>query len=167
MAGFEKKKARYVLYSKQMRAAIKAGNFAYIDLSENDEKRLRAEMEGFVVRDSCHYCYEYDDYDDKSSGFTINDVPVAEMISCRSGCYSTDDVLGEILVADGHFAGVVLLVEEEGGNGWSNYHRKSYPLLFTDGSVDGQAKKSYSFSGESSSKDVTNDYSLVRKNIKQ
>ncbi len=85
------------------------------------------------------------------------------MTSRSSGVYSTDDVIGDILVENGHFAGVVLQVREQGGSAWTSYDTKNNTILYTDGRVVGKAQSSYSFSGPSSSKDTTDTYTLIKK----
>ncbi len=109
------------------------------------------------------YCEEDDDYDRKYTGTSTKDVPLAEMTSRSSGAYSTDDVIGDILVENGHFAGVVLQVREQGGSAWTSYDRKNNTILYTDGRVVGKAQSSYSYSGSSSSKDTTDTYTLIKK----
>jgi hypothetical protein len=84
------------------------------------------------------------------------------MTSCCSRDYGSDDVRGDILVKDGHFVGVVIFTTEELCSSWSKYRNIYYSLLFIDGKVDGKPIKTYTFSGESSSKDYTNEYSLVK-----
>ena len=158
------KKAKYVYYTKGCENALKNGNYGYAQLDEEEIQALQPELAGWYVCDYSTYCIEYDDYDDVSRGSDINYVAVTDMVSCCSGMYSSSDVLGDILIdTDNHFIGVVLKVTQSGGNGWNNYDRTNYAILYTNGKVDGKAEKEYSFSGESSSKEYTNSYSLVKR----
>ena len=159
----EKAKARYVLYTPDLAAAIAQGYLPNLPLDPATEETVRAELSGWVVRNSCDYCYEYDDYDDRSRGYSTDYIPVSDMISTKTGCYSTSDILGEILVADGHFVGVVLRLVDESHSTWQSDRRVHYPILLTDGTVIGTPHKSYYFSGESSTKESDNDYSLIKK----
>ncbi len=158
----EKKKAHYVLYSAEQVGSILGGSFKYISLYPEDEEALKNELASWEIVNYMSYCYEYDDYDDKSYGSSTSNVPVSEMISINSGMYSTNDVRGEILVEDGRFVGVVLIITEEGGSNWSSYRNSHYCILYADGRVEGKAESSYSFYGESSSKESTNSYSLKK-----
>ena len=142
----EKIYARYVPYGKGMDDALLNGARPYMTLDTETDATVKAEMAAWVIRDFCKYSYYDDDYDRGHSGTSTNEIAVDKMVSRSSGCYSTSDVIGDILVEDGHFAGVVLYITEDGGNGWSNYDRKGYCLLLIDGSVKGNPEKSHSFS---------------------
>ena len=158
------KKAKYVYYTKGCEKAFSEGNFGFATLDQDEIEALQAQMQGWFVRDYSSWRIEYDDYDDASYGSDSTLVAVPDIVSCTSGMYSSSDVRGDILIdKNNNFVGVILYIVEEGGNGWSNYNRSHYALLFTDGTNYGKAEKSYSFSGESSSKDYTNTYDLVKK----
>ena len=158
------KKAKYVYYTKGCEKAYSEGNFAFATLDQDEIEALQAQMQGWFVRDYSSWRIEYDDYDDVSYGSDSTLVAVPDIVSCTSGMYSSSDVRGDILIdRDNNFVGVILYIVEEGGNGWSNYNRSHYALLFTDGTTYGKAEKSYCFAGESSSKDYTNSYDLVKK----
>lgn len=157
-------KAKYVVYVNGCEEDYQKGRFGFAPLLEGQVQELNKQMQGWYVRDYSSYTYEYDDYDDKSHGSDIKYVAVPDMVSCVSGIYSTSDVLGDILITpDGQFVGVIIKLVDKGGNGWDNYRNVSYALLFTDGRVVGKPKQCYSFSGESSSKESTNEYDLVKK----
>ena len=49
----EKAKARYILYSKDTAASVAQGRFSYLDLDAATEQAVRAELAGWVVRNSC------------------------------------------------------------------------------------------------------------------
>jgi hypothetical protein len=157
-------KAKYVVYVKGCEEDYQKGRFSFAPLLDAQVQELNKQMQGWYVRDYSSYTYEYDDYDDKSHGSDLKYVAVSDMVSCVSGIYSTSDVLGDILInQQGQFVGVIVKIVNEGGNGWNNYRDVSYALLFTDGRVVGKAEKCYSFSGESSSKERTNSYDLVKR----
>ena len=157
-------KAKYVVYVKGCEEDYQKGRFGFTTLSDEQIANLQQQMQGWYVCDYSRYEIEYDDYDDKSYGSDINYVAVADMVSCVSGMYSSNDVLGDILITpQGEFVGVIIKIVNQGGNGWDNYRNVSYCMLFTDGKVVGKREKSYSFSGASSSKDYTNSYDLVKK----
>ncbi len=157
-------KAKYVVYVSGCEGDYQMGRFAYAPLLQSQQEALKEQMQGWYVMDYSSYTYEYDDYDDKSHGSDIKYVAVPDMTSCVSGSYSTSDVLGDILISqEGNFVGVIIKLVDQGGNGWDNYRNVSYALLFTDGRVVGKAEKCYSFSGESSSKEYTNSYELIKK----
>lgn len=157
-------KAKYVVYVKGCEEDYQKGRFSFAPLLDAQVSELNKQMQGWYVRDYSSYTYEYDDYDDKSHGSDLKYVAVSDMVSCVSGIYSTSDVLGDILInQQGKFVGVIVKIVNEGGNGWNNYRDVSYALLFTDGRVVGKAEKCYSFSGESSSKERTNSYDLVKR----
>lgn len=151
------KKARFVYYSLQER------KYVYLNPDTATEEALRAETEGWYIHDECDYCYEDDDYNDKTEGHSVKDVPVAAMTSRSSSWRSSSDVIGDILVEGGHFVGVVLEVKEQGGSAWTSYDRKNDTILYTDGRVIGKPESFYSFSGPSSSKDTTDTYTLIKK----
>ena len=159
----EKKKALFVNVLAHTTEDLRRGKYSYTALDPETEATVRAEMESWFIRNYSYYRNEYDDYDDVSTGSDVRDVPISEMISASSGWYSTDDVRGDILVAVGHFAGVTLLTENKSASTWSQSHSIEYALLYTDGTVIGKPESSYCFTGESSSKESENSYSLKKK----
>ena len=159
-------KARFVVPTSVNEGRIlKVGElmFTYASFDEQTEEMLRNQAERWVIKDYHSYTYENDDYGTSSSDSSIIKTPLNDMTSISSGCYSSNDVLGDILVIDNEVAGAILYITEEGGNGWSNYNRKEYSLLYTDGKTVGKTTKSYSFSGESSSRYIYDSYSLVER----
>ena len=160
---FEKKYARYIAFSKDRVNSIKNGRFEFLYLDRDEEQKLQEQISEWQIHESCSYSYEYDDYEDKSTGYYFNDIDVFKILSTSSGCYSSSDILGEILVENGLFVGVVIKITEEGGGGWSSYKNVKYSILYLDGKYDGKPESYYSFSGESSSKESTTTYSLRKK----
>ena len=144
-------------------AQMKRGGYSYMPLAPEVERTVRAEMEEWVVQEYSTWRDENDDYDYVNTGSSTRDVPLSEMISASSGEYSSNDIRGDILVADGHFVGIILRTAGSYSGTWSRSEESMYSLLYTDGRVDGNAKASSSFSGESSSKDSDDYYSLKRK----
>jgi len=132
----------------------------YADFDEKTVMRLREEMACYEIYVGNSYTYEYDDDDGPTHGYSSKSVPIEKMVSLSSGLYSTSDPRGDCLILGGHFAGVVIYVEERGGNGWSNYDRSGYTVLYTDGRIVGNNVSSYSFYGESSSKEDEYTYTL-------
>ena len=132
----------------------------YADFDTEVIARIREQMADYEVVFDKDYSYEYEDDDYPTRGYDRKVVDVGELISLSSGMYSTDDARGDVLVIDGRFAGVVVNLEEVGGNGWSNYQRSWYAVLYTDGRISGKNEGHYSFYGESSSKENTYTYTL-------
>ena len=159
----EKKKARFVNALAHSHEDIKRGNYSYITLDAEAEATVRAEMEDWYIQLFADYRYEYDDYNDVSTGSDCRDVPISEIISASSGWYSTDDIRGDILVAVGHFVGVTVLTVNETASTWSQDRSIAYALLYTDGTVIGRPESSYSSTTESASKEKELSYSLRKK----
>ena len=147
------------------RANIKTANLAlrYVELDEEATARVKAQMAEYQVVMHESYEYEYDDDDYPTRGSDVKIYEVADMVSLRSGCYSTDEVRGDIVLRGGMFAGVILYMYKKGGNGWDNYDYWWYSVMFTDGSMTKDNVSSYSFSGSSSSKYYEYTYTLQRK----
>ena len=159
----EEIKARFVNLLAHSTEDIKRGSYSYIRLSPDAEAVVRAEMEGWCVRESSRSRDEYDDYNDSSSGRGLRYLPVSKMTSASSSVYSTNGIRGDILVAAGHFVGIALLTKNESSSTWSKSQSIAYALLYTDGNVDGRPESSSCYTGESSSKENENFYSLCKK----
>ena len=147
------------------KANIKTANLAlrYVELDEAATARVKAQMAEYQVVMHESYEYEYDEDDYPTRGSDTKFFEVADMISLKSGCYSTNEVRGDIVLRGGMFAGVILYMYKRGGSGWDNYDYWWYTVMFTDGSMTKDNVSSYSFSGSSSSKYYEYTYTLQRK----
>jgi hypothetical protein len=135
----------------------------YVELSEEAAARVWEQMAEYrvVMHESYEYEYDEDDYPTRGSDTKIFEV--ADMVSLKSGCYSTNEVRGDIVLRGGMFAGVILYMYKKGGNGWDNYDYWWYTVMFTDGSRTKDNVSYYSFSGSSSSKYYEYTYTLEKK----
>ena len=77
--------------------------------------------------------------------------------------YSSDEPRADMVVFNGQFMGVIAYVQYKGGNGFDNYDTSGYTLFSIDGSILGNNKALYSYSGGSSSKCYEDVYSLIKK----
>ncbi len=138
-------------------------SFQYVDLDEKTAKMVMEETSLYCLKDYYSYEVEYDEdpYPSRSSG--VKEYELAKITSISSTYYSTDAPQGDIVVVGGVFMGVILAVSSQGGNGWDNYTSSGYTFLGTDGTVVGNKKSTYSYSGETSSKYYEDDYSLIKK----
>jgi len=133
----------------------------YLELTPEAEEAVKAEAASWLLQDQYFYSYENDDYGTCSSDEGVRYYEIADMTSISSPVYS--GFRGDMLVIDGHFAGVVIETERSGGNGWSGNHVRTYGILFTDGTVLGNNQKNESFSGESTSRESSSCYHLKKK----
>ena len=139
----------------------------YTEFDEQTTAMLKEEMSEYEVVVDEDYSYEYDEDDHPTYGSDRKVVDVDKVVSLTSGWYSSSDPRGDCLIVGGHFAGVVLYLENTGGNGWSNYNDKWYAVLYADGRIEGENSCHYSFNGESSSKEYEYEYTLRKKAIKE
>lgn len=144
------------------KGSIKTSNFTvqYVDYDEETTKRLLEEASHYEVCN--HEVYDhYDDvYNTEDHVITRHGKQVDQLISISSMRCFSDEPQVDCLIVDGHFAGVVILVEEIGGNSWNTYHYNYYSILYTDGRIVGTNKYSYCFTGEDSSREETRTYTL-------
>ncbi len=138
-------------------------HFQYVDLDEKTAKMVLEQASLYCLKD--YYCheleYDEDPYPSKYTG--VKEFELARLTSISSMTYSTDAPQGDIVVVGGVFMGVILAVSSQGGNGWDNYSSSGYTFFGTDGTILGNKKSEYSYSGETSSKYYEDDYSLVKK----
>lgn len=132
----------------------------YVEYDEETTKQLLEEASKYYVGKNKSYSYENDVYNTQSSSTSYSGIRADKLISISSMMYSTDEPQADCLIIDGHFAGVVVLIEQKGGNGWSNYCYTNYAVLYTDGRISGNNVSCYSFNGEDSSREDTNRYTL-------
>ena len=161
----EKIKARFLtpISNENEKAYIKTEGYSlkYVTFDEETTKRLLEEASCYEVCDFNIYIFANDVVDEKTKQIRTYGTEVPKLTSISSPMYSTDELpLADMLIIDGHFAGVVVKVVQEGGNGWSNYRREYYPILFIDGKVLGTTEAHYSYSGEDYDREITNNYSL-------
>lgn len=137
--------------------------FQYADLDENTAKMVLEQASLYSLKDRYSHELEYDDdpYPSKSSG--VKEFELARLTSISSTTYSTDVPQGDLVVMGGVFMGVIIAISCKGGNGWDNYNSSGYTFFGTDGTVLGNNKSVYSYSGETSSKYYEDVYSLVKK----
>ncbi len=164
----EKIRARYLVPTdevsgKEADIKTKGLSFTYTKISEAQEKRVKKQMSKYLLHVSRCYEYEYDDDDGPSRSYGSKDVEIENLISLSSPMYSTDEPCADIILSGGSFEGVILKATRRGGNGWDNYDEWWYVILYTDGTMLGKNESSYSFHGESSSKDEETTYTLIEK----
>lgn len=161
----EKIKARYLIETNEDQASIrtKGLSFVYTTLSEKQEKSVKKQMSKYLLSVFRCYEYEYDDDDGPSRSYSSKDFEIEDLLSLSSPTYSTDAPCVDILVAGGSFMGVILKATNRGGSGWDNYDEWWYVILYADGTILGKNVSSYSFSGESYSKDEETTYTLIKK----
>lgn len=137
--------------------------FEYVDLDENTAKLVMEQASLYCLKDYYSHELEYDEdpYPSKYTG--VKEFELASLTSISSSYYSTDAPQGDLVVIGGVFMGVILAVSSKGGNGWDNYNYSGYTFFGTDGTVLGNKKSEYSYSGETSSKYYEDEYSLVKK----
>ena len=135
-------------------------NLQYVEFDEETTKRLLEEASHYKVCNSRSYSYENDDYNHSERSTSYYGHQVDKLLSMSSMSYYTDEPRVDCLIINKEFVGVVLLIKEEGGNGWNNYSYNKYAILYADGKVVGSNESSYSFHGESSSREVSNHYTL-------
>lgn len=145
---------------------IETGGYVldYLETDDATSAAIRLEAAGWQIRDRYYYSYENDDRDISDSETNIYTHEIADMASISSPVYS--GFRGDILVIDGHFAGVVLETGKGGGNGWTGERVGTYCILFADGTVLGSNVISEGFSGESISRYTSDTYTLVKKETK-
>ena len=132
----------------------------YIELDEKTREAVLSEASLYTVQASVTRSYEYDDDDYPSRSYDSYTAGPLELVSLSSPLYSTNDVLADILVIDGEFAGIVVKHRKWGGSGWSNYDYSWYTVIYKDGRISGTNLSEYSFSGSSSSKEEETVYYL-------
>ncbi len=165
----EKIKARFLVPieetdKKTPSLTTKSFSFVYTELDEKQEELVRKQMSKYLLNVSSRYEYEYDDYDDGPSvSYDDKDFEISELLSLSSPVYSTSAPCADIIVSYGSFEGIIIKVTNVGGNGWNNYNEWWYTILYANGTMLGKNKSSYSFSGESSSKDEEKTYTLIKK----
>ena len=83
-----------------------------------------------------------------------------ETSSSHSNKGFDSSVVKGYLVNNGHFAGVVLLLEFSHGGGMSSYRDKYYCILHTNGNIDGKNEAGSSFTGEDSDSEDIDTYTI-------
>ena len=73
----------------------------------------------------------------------------------------------QVVVKDGHFAGVILKTSLTGGMGMSTYNDEEIGILFTDGTSNGRNHDHYSRSSDESSYSETTYYELKKKTAEE
>lgn len=132
----------------------------YVEYDEETTKRLLLEASKYEVCNYIVYSHENDVYNTSEKSENRYGVEVPKLASISSMVYSTDEPQVDCLVIGGQFVGVVVYVEEVGGNGWNNYRNYNYAILYTDGTIVGNNTASYCYSGEDSSRDDSRTYTL-------
>ena len=135
----------------------------YGRLDEKTAEQVKKQMAEYTLSVYERYETEYDDDDYPSVSHDYKRFELENIVSLSSGCYSTDEAQGDILVLNGQFAGVVIKARRWGGNGFSNYDDWWYCILQADGTIVGKNESEYSFYGSSSSKERSWEYTLVKK----
>ena len=167
----EKIKARYLAPleetdKKQADIKTKGFSLAYVTLSEKQEQRVKKQMSKYYLYVSRCSEYEYDDDDGPSRSYDSKEIELENLLSLSSPTYSTDQPCADIILSGGSFEGVILKASRVGGNGWNNYDESWYVILYTDGTMLGKNQSSYSFHGESSSKEIETTFTLIEKTAK-
>lgn len=137
--------------------------FDVIELKDEIAEKIKSEAEEWVLEDE--WCYEYSDdvYDDSEKSKGLKWI---EIFDPKADDFSPSRVLNgeiKIVVKDDSFFGVVLPVENTGGNGWSGSSHSSYNVQLVDGSASSSGEACYSFSGEDSSKYDEHTYRLKKR----
>lgn len=142
----------YQVVLSDAQATGKAGSTRFAPLTEEDaaavEETVVAEAAGWrllVVNNSMHA----DDLHDTKS----------ESTSHTNKSFEISEVKG-FLVANGHFAGVVLSLEFWRGGGMSSYRDQYYCILHADGRISGKNEGGTSFTGEDSDSENIDTYIL-------
>ena len=135
----------------------------YITLEPEVEKVVRAEMEDYLFCVCKVSEIEYDDDDYPSRSHDFEDIELGQIVSMTSPTYSSSDTLADIIVIDGHLAGVLVKARRWGGNGIANNDETWYCALYIDGTKRGENKSQYFFHGSSSSKEYEWTYTLEKK----
>ncbi len=137
--------------------------FQYTSLNEVTAKCVLEQASLYYLSDSYRYEYEYDEDPSPTVSTGTKNFEIATLVSNSSSTYSTDAPTADMVVINGQFIGVILYLRRSGGNGFSNYNSSGYTFFNVDGTILGDNKASYYFSGESSSKYYDDEYFLVKK----
>ena len=136
---------------------------AYADFDEETTKKLIEQANEWVVVED--YLAKYvNDYGADESGSSTNFFALPKMTSISSPTYSTNEVVGDILVENGKVAGAVIKLKTEGGSAFDNYNYIHYCILLTDGTVLGNPTSSYCYVGEDSDHERTKTYVMIKRN---
>lgn len=146
------------------RDRIESNGYVLEHIEVNDElvEKIRVEASDWVIEEH----YSFDDYDDlhrqgqQGSGVCHHQIFKREKIS---NITSLEETAGYIIIENDHFEGVALPIKNIGGNGWDGRASMNYCLLFVDGTIVGNNRYSYSFSGEDSSKFNEEQYFLKKR----
>lgn len=161
----EKVYARFltpVIKTDPNKTVIRVGGLSlqYVEYDENTTKRLIEEASCYEVCNHNYYFHEDDVYNTSNKSTSRHGVLVPRLASISSMVYSTNEPQVDCLIINEQFAGVVVYVEQKGGNGWNNYSNYNYAILSIDGKVVGNNTATYSYYGEDSSTEDTRTYTL-------
>lgn len=156
---FERITARFIVPDSSGPIVTPAQSFSYFDFDENSAKRISEEASLYEIFVESKGSYE-DERENLRTYHTTKSVSPVEMTSLSSPSHSTADVIGDIIVIGGRFAGVAIRISTSGGGTWDFKTTRSCTAFFKDGKVSGPTKSSYSSSTESHSDDDDTCYTL-------
>ncbi len=142
---------------------VKGKPFQYVDLDEKTKAQVLEDASLYLFNDCYEYEYEYDDDPRPTISRGVKNYELKNLISISSMTYSSDEPRADMVVFNGQFMGVIAYVQYKGGNGFDNYDTSGYTLFSIDGSILGNNKALYSYSGGSSSKCYEDVYTLIKK----
>lgn len=108
-----------------------------IEYDEITTKKLMEEICKYEISIKNAYCYTYKE--DNSVDKNVENITVRldKLINMKSNKVSTEEPIGDYIIRNGEFLGVVLFLENIEGGGWNNYKDNWYCILYENGRISG------------------------------
>ena len=133
----------------------------YVNYDEETTNKFLEQASHYRVRNSYRYYREDDIHNDITSGTSNRGFIIEKMCSISTMMYSTNEPRLDILVVDGEFAGVVILITRTSQSTWRETCEENYCVLYKDGKVVGNNKGYFYSALEDSSRDDEWEYYLA------
>lgn len=135
----------------------------YVSLRPDYRSSIMKEIMQWEISVYHEYDYENDVYNDTEHEEYSKVVPMDQLISRQSATYCTGDVIGDYLIIDGEFAGVVVRTQEERTGSPSYRRSEAFCILYCDGRISGSNTHSDGYTTEDTSRWTTDVFTLRRR----
>lgn len=137
--------------------------FRPVVLNENETEEIMKEINEWEFIDKYSGSYENMAYEDKSSWSGERVITDDLLVSMLKGSHVSNQVRGGYLLKNGHFAGIVMALEDVTSFGMAYQKEDFFSALLTDGTKYGKTSFHYFHSSTEISESNDSEYLLRRK----